>query len=147
MTYEEINNFLLQIRNETTHGGNTRLRIYEALKKLLEYVRNNSESTDAVSREYVEIDNSGDLHLKNATEVIVTKDLIAGDNIRVVIPDIKPNSMNWAILILSIGDSIPTIVLPENLIWKGESAPVLVPNTIYRFMFNLYEDSTLANTF
>lgn len=49
MTYEEINNFLLQIKNETTHGGNTRVRVYQALKEILDFAQEVGQSSSASS--------------------------------------------------------------------------------------------------
>lgn len=39
MKYEQIDNLLLQIKNETTQGGNTRIRVYNALSAILEYAK------------------------------------------------------------------------------------------------------------
>ena len=39
MKYEQIDNLLLQIKNETNQGGNTRIRVYNALSAILEYAK------------------------------------------------------------------------------------------------------------
>lgn len=46
MTYEEIINQLQLIRLETAEGGNTRVRVYEALKAILDFARDKAATAD-----------------------------------------------------------------------------------------------------
>lgn len=45
MNYNETHDLLLQLRQETAQGGNTRQRVYEALKAILDYVRATAETS------------------------------------------------------------------------------------------------------
>lgn len=44
MTYEEILDFILQIRVESTPAGNTRQRVHQALKMILDYAKESAQS-------------------------------------------------------------------------------------------------------
>lgn len=49
MNYTDIHNSLLTIKQETAQGGNTRLRIYNALKAILDYCRQTGEDNSTVT--------------------------------------------------------------------------------------------------
>lgn len=146
MKYEDIEALLRQIRDEASAGGNTRERIYWALKSVLDYAHNGIAAIPVGNaREYVPA--TGNTILKPHTETIIDKALSAGDSISVTLPSGDATKMTWAIFIFSTGAGIPTLTLPNNIIWQGETAPTLEPNTIYRILFNIYDDKILANTY
>ena len=146
MRYEDIEVLLKQIRDEASAGGNTRERIYWALKSVLDYANNGITAIPVGNaREYVPA--VGNTILKPQTETIIDKALSAGDSISVTLPGGDATNMTWAILIFSTGTGIPMLTLPNNIIWSGETAPTLEPNTIYRLLFNIYESKVLVNTY
>ena len=146
MRYEDIEVLLKQIRDEASAGGNTRERIYWALKSVLDYAHNGITAIPVGNaREYVPA--TGNTILKPQTETIIDKALSDGDSISVTLPSGDATKMTWAILIFSTGTGIPMLTLPNNIIWSGETAPTLEPNTIYRILFNIYEIKVLVNTY
>jgi hypothetical protein len=146
MRYEDIEELLKQIRNEASVGGNTRERIYWALKSVLDYAHNGITAIPVGNaREYVPA--VGNIVLKPQTETVVDRSLSAGDSISIMLPSGDATKMTWAILIFSTGTGIPTLTLPNNIIWSGDTAPTLEPKTIYRLLFNIYESKVLVNTY
>lgn len=146
MNYTDIHNSLLTIKQETAQGGNTRLRIYNALKSVLDYAHNGIAAIPVGNaREYVPA--VGNIVLKPQTETVVDRSLSTGDSISIMLPSGDATKMTWAILIFSTGTGIPTLTLPNNIIWSGDTAPTLEPNTIYRLLFNIYESKVLVNTY
>lgn len=146
MRYEDIEVLLKQIRDEASAGGNTRERIYWALKSVLDYANNGITAIPVGNaREYVPA--TGNTILKPQTETIIDKALSAGDSISITLPSGDATKMTRAILIFSTGAGIPMLTLPNNIIWSGDTAPTLEPNTIYRLLFNIYKSKVLVNTY
>ena len=78
MRYEDIEVLLKQIRDEASAGGNTRERIYWALKSVLDYAHNGITAIPVGNaREYVPA--TGNTILKPQTETIIDKALSDGD--------------------------------------------------------------------
>lgn len=146
MDYTNIESLLRQIRDESSYAGNTKERVYNALHAILDYSEKVKGLIMPPSRNYVGIKN-GKLALDLRTETVIESELNAGDNIIVVCPAAADGKISWAILIFTTGTTIPSITLPANIVWRGEKAPKLEANTVYRILFNIYKENVLANTF
>ncbi len=100
-------------------------------------------------REYVPLpaNHQYAIRLKNNTETVISTALWSEVIVDVSCPREEAGKMTTCILVFSTEETVPRLNLPTNVVWRGETAPPLNPNTIYRLLFNIYEDKVLVNTF
>ncbi len=135
-TLEALNAFIGSFRSASATGGNSGGGVSPV-------------SDTSWKREYVPLpaNHQYAIRLKNNTETVISTALWSEVIVDVTCPREEAGKMTTCILVFSTEETVPRLNLPTNVVWKGETAPPLNPNTIYRLLFNIYEDKVLVNTF
>lgn len=131
-----LNSFIGSFRSASATGGNSGGGVSPV-------------SDTSWKREYVPLpaNHQYAIRLKNCTETVISTALWNEVIVDVTCPREEAGKMTTCILVFSTEETVPRLNLPTNIVWKGETAPPLNPNTIYRLLFNIYEDKILVNTF